>query len=102
MENVTKASNFNLVLGAGLEKRVGSSRVVGIYGGEAYISLGSNKDTYEYGNNLSATNTTPRDTEDKAGSTFGLGVGAFAGVEWFAAPKLSLSGVSTPATAVSV
>lgn len=92
VENVTKESNFNLVLGGGLEKRVGSSRVVGIYGGEAYISLGSGKDTYEYGNNITATNPGSRNTEVKNGSTFGLGLGAFAGVEWFAAPKLSLSG----------
>ncbi len=92
VENVNKVSGFNLVLGGGLEKRVGSSRVVGVYGGEAYISLGSSKVSDEYGNNLTATNTLPRNTEVKAGSTFGLGVGAFAGVEWFAAPKLSLSG----------
>lgn len=92
VEDVTKESYFNLVLGAGLEKRVGSSRVVGIYGGEAYISLGSSKESYEYGNAITATNPVSRDTEVKNGSSFGLGLGAFAGVEWFAAPKLSLSG----------
>lgn len=96
VEDVTKLSNFNLVLGGGLEKRVGSSRVVGVYGGEAYIALGSSKTTNEYGNVISADNPVPsRNTEVKNGSTFGFGLGVFGGVEWFAAPKLSLSGEYT-------
>jgi hypothetical protein len=92
VENVVTTSNFDLVLGGGLEKRVGSSRVVGIYGGEAYIMLSSEKDTYDYGNALSADNQTTRETEVKRGSRFGFGLGAFVGVEWFCAPKISLSG----------
>lgn len=95
VEDVAKNSTFNLVLGAGLEKRVGSSRVVGIYGAEAYIALGSEKNTFDYGNVVSAQNPGARTTEEKFGSTFGLGVGAFAGIEWFCAPKLSLSGEYT-------
>jgi hypothetical protein len=31
-------------------------------------------------------------TESKSGSVFGVGLNAFAGVEWFCAPKISLSG----------
>ncbi len=42
-------------LGAGLEKRIGSTRVVGIYGGELNIGFGSGKTTYEYGNATLAT-----------------------------------------------
>ncbi|MCB0768990.1 MAG: hypothetical protein KDC00_01125, partial [Flavobacteriales bacterium] len=97
VEDVTKNSNFNLVLGAGLEKRIGSTRVVGVYGGEAYVMLGSSKTTNEYGNALSAQNpdVTGRVTETKNGSTFGFGLGAFAGIEWFCAPKVSLSGEYT-------
>ncbi len=96
VENTDKTSNFNLVLGAGLEKRVGSTRVVGVYGAEAYIAMGNEKTTYEYGNAISADNpVTSRPTEEKQGSTFGLGVGVFGGVEWFCAPKLSLSGEYT-------
>src|SRR4029453_6222994 len=34
VDNVTKDSHFDIVLGAGLEKRVGSTRVVGVYGAE--------------------------------------------------------------------
>lgn len=92
VENVTKNSNMNIVLGAGLEKRVGSSRVVGIYGGEVFIGFGNSKTTYEYGNALSVSNTASRNTEVKNGSTMSIGLGAFAGVEWFCAPKISLSG----------
>lgn len=92
VEDVTTVSTFDLVLGGGLEKRVGSSRVVGVYGGEAYIMLGSEKETYDYGNALSADNQVTRATEVKRGSRFGFGLGAFVGVEWFCAPKVSLSG----------
>jgi hypothetical protein len=92
VEDVEKVGGTNIVLGAGLEKRVGSTRVVGVYGAEAFVAIGSDKTTFEYGNVLSSNNVVSRVTEDKQGSRFGLGVGAFAGVEWFAAPKLSLSG----------
>lgn len=95
VEDVTKVGGTNIVLGAGLEKRVGSSRVVGVYGAEAYIALGSSKTTFEYGNALSNDNPTSRTTEIKNGSTFGLGLGVFGGIEWFCAPKISLSGEYT-------
>lgn len=96
VEDVTKDSQFNLVLGAGLEKRVGSTRVVGVYGAEAYIALGSSKTTYEYGNALSDDNpVASRNTEVKNGGTFGFGLGGFIGIEWFCAPKVSLSGEYT-------
>lgn len=89
---------FNI--GVGLEKRVGSTRVVGVYGAMVNIGLTGSKSKYEYGNALSATNQTHSNsfgqgagvTEDKSGSTFGFGLSVFAGVEWFCAPKISLSG----------
>ena len=77
---------------AGIEKRVGSTRVVGVYGAELNIGFGNGKTTFEYGNALSNTNAGPRTTESKQGGTFGIGLNGFAGIEWFAAPKLSLSG----------
>ncbi len=95
----------NIVIGAGLEKRRGVSRFQGFYGAEAQIMLGSQKDKYTYGNAFSSTNTTPtttnfgtnidganRITENKAGSTFGIGLRAFVGVEYFIVPKLSVGG----------
>ena len=95
VEDKTKVGGTNIVLGAGLEKRVGSTRVVGVYGAEAYIALGSSKTTYEYGNAVSADNPVSRVTEEKNGSTFGIGVGVFGGLEWFCAPKVSISGEYT-------
>ncbi len=96
VEDRTRDNNFNLVLGAGLEKRVGSTRVVGVYGGEVLVGLGSSRRSFEYGNAISADNALPqRATEERNGSTFGLGLQAFAGIEWFFAPKMSLGGEYT-------
>jgi hypothetical protein len=98
VEDVMKESFNSIVLGAGLEKRIGSTRVVGVYGGEAYVMFGSSKSTFEYGEALSADNDNDgffRSTEEKNGGTFGLGLGVFGGIEWFCAPKVSLSGEYT-------
>lgn len=95
VEDVTKNNFMAINLGAGIEKRVGSTRVVGVYGAELNVGFGNSKTTYEYGNSLSNTNPVSRPTETKNGSTFGVGLNAFAGVEWFCAPKISLSGEYT-------
>jgi hypothetical protein len=96
VEDVTKNGFMAVCLGAGLEKRVGSTRVVGIYGGELNIGFGSSKTTNEYGNAVSADNPVgSRQTEKKNGGVLAIGVNAFAGVEWFAAPKISISGEYT-------
>lgn len=101
VDDVQKQNYLGITLGAGLEKRVGSTRVVGIYGAELDFSIASSKTTYEYGNALSATNVLNGNsfdpnangvTEIKNGSTFGVALFGFAGVEWFAAPKISLGG----------
>ncbi|MBP8824174.1 MAG: hypothetical protein KBH07_11060 [Flavobacteriales bacterium] len=101
VEDVTKNGFMGIDLGVGIEKRVGSTRVVGVYGAMFDIGFGSNKTTYEYGNALTATNPGTRTTEMKGGSTMGLGLRAFAGVEWFCAPKVSLSGEYTWGVAMS-
>jgi hypothetical protein len=95
VEDVTKTSFMAINLGAGIEKRVGSTRVVGVYGAELNVGFGNGKTTNEYGNALSNTNQNSRVTESKTGSVFGIGLNAFAGVEWFCAPKISLSGEYT-------
>ena len=89
VEDKEKPSNMNIVLGAGLEKRVGSTRVVGVYGAEAGIMLGSSKTKFEYGNSIDDVGGS-RITEEKQGGTFGIYAAAFGGVEWFFAPKMSL------------
>ena len=95
VEDVTKEGYMAVQLGAGIEKRFGSTRVVGVYGGELNFGIGSGKTTYEYGNALSNDNQNSRPTEEKAGSAMGFGLNGFIGVEWFAAPKISLSGEYT-------
>ncbi len=93
-----------ITLGAGLEKRIGSTRIVGVYGGMFTINLASTKTDYEYGNALDATNPINTNvfdpslngvTEINRGTTIGVGLNAFGGIEWFAAPKVSISGEYT-------
>jgi len=108
VEDKAKRNNMDLVLGFGLEKRRGKGRLQGVYGAEALIMFGSQKNTFEYGNSWNP-NITPHHvadfgdnyyngnsytpiTEQKAGSTFGFGVRGFVGVEYFFAPKISLGG----------
>lgn len=95
VEDVTKNNFMGIDLGVGLEKRVGSTRIVGVYGAELGIGFGSSKTTNEYGNAVTATNPNTRTTEQKNGSTMGVRLNAFAGIEWFVAPKVSLSGEYT-------
>lgn len=99
-------SCMDIAIGLGMEKRRGIGRVQGIYGAEAGLMFGTDKDKYEYGNAFTSTtgtwwdfatesymtNTTPRPIEYKQGSTFGIGVRTFVGVEYFFAPKMSLGG----------
>lgn len=92
VDDVTKVGFMAIDLGAGLEKRVGSTRVVGIYGGEVNVGFGSGKTTTEYGNALNDDNPVSRTSETKQGGTLSIGLNAFAGVEYFVAPKISLSG----------
>lgn len=110
VENTSKIGFMAVNIGAGLEKRVGSTRVVGVYGAELNVGFGSSKTKNEFGNAVAANNPVSNTTEIKNGGVFGLGLNAFAGVEWFCAPKLSLSGeymwgvmltsVGTPETTV--
>ncbi len=90
VENDTTKSSFNITIGGGKEYRRGKGRLQGVYGPMASISFGTSKQVHEFGNDLSATNDADRVTEAKSGSTFGLAVGGFAGVEYFFAPKMSL------------
>ncbi len=106
-EDKWKHNEMNITISAGLEKRRGHGRVQGFYGGEVTISLATEKDKYEYGNDITSTYTAPQRydfaassvstsgsylIEDKKGMEFSFGVGAFAGVEYFFAPKISIGG----------
>lgn len=101
-----KSSYNNIVLGGGIEKRRGNTRIQGVYGAMVMIGFGGSSTTFDYGHTFSDatggatwtdfnTMTTvsgngPRTTEMKNGSTFMLGLQGFIGVEWFFAPKVSL------------
>lgn len=97
-----------VLLGAGFEKRRGSGRVQGIYGAELLAGFNGSKTVYNYGNGMSLDFNAPLSTSDfngggsmnmatrprevYSGSTMLFGARAFAGVEYFVAPKISLGG----------
>lgn len=89
-ENST--SNFNIVLGGGIEKRKGNTRIQGYYGGEVLIAFASNSSETEYGIALSQNfqNGGNKRTLEISSSAFSFGLRGFVGVEWFVAPKVSL------------
>ena len=92
LTNSASASNFNITLGGGLEKRKGNTRLQGFYGAEALISFGSTGSTNDYEAALSDNyNPGPRVTEITNGSTLALQIRSFIGVEYFFAPKISIS-----------
>jgi hypothetical protein len=90
------SSGFNLVLGAGLEKRRGNTRIQGYYGGEVFLGLlGGGTTTTDDGrirndNSSYDIRSATRTLEEKNGNTFTFGLQGFIGVEWFFAPKVSL------------
>jgi hypothetical protein len=96
-------NNFNLAVG--YELRRGRGRVQGFYGGELLLGLGKDKSKYQYGNPITESNQTPttsglppavnqgyRLLEHKGGTSFGIGLGGFVGVEYFFAPQISIGG----------
>jgi len=107
-----KESYSAITIGGGIQKYRGKGRVRGFYGAEAGVSFGGSKHTYEYGNAITTTNNSPtstdwssftggsymtlspgwgsRVTEEKNGSSLGVNLNGFIGVEYFFAPKMSL------------
>jgi hypothetical protein len=107
-----KSSQFGLTLGAGIQKFRGKGRLHGIYGAEVRIGFsGPMKSEYTYGNPfVTDTNNTnlgsaisvdtsgttsgyvdKRFTEREVGGGFMFGIAGFVGVEYFVAPKMSVS-----------
>lgn len=89
---------------AGYEYRRGKTRLRGVYGGEVVLSWQNSHSHYTYGNDLGLANLTPtqsgampgwdavhgRTTQVRNGASFGAGLRAFVGVEYFFAPKMSI------------
>lgn len=91
VENEVKNGGMNITLGGGIEMRRGKGRLQGVYGPTAWITLGSAKTENTFGNAITTEAAgTSRTTENKAGGSFGITVGAFGGVEYFFAPKMSV------------
>lgn len=101
--------NQNLFgLFGGYEFRRGYGRLQGFIGGEAGFTIGGTKESFEWGNAFSSTNTTPTSVYDwttgnagpagsrslwvKSGTTFSVQMGLFSGVEYFFARKVSIGG----------
>lgn len=111
VEDKRSISNHFIGLGAGMEKRRGSTRLQGYYGAEVMLYIAGSDTTFTYGNAYNAnSNPTPawydwnsqttvaglaRPTKDNAGSTFGINVLGFIGFEYFFAPKISIGGEYT-------
>jgi len=88
----TKVNNTNIVIGYGIQKWKGHGKVKGIYGVEGLLSITGNKTLYSYGNALSSQNQVQnRLKSNKTGTGFGFQIRGFIGVEYFFAPKMSLS-----------
>ncbi len=108
VEDKLKEGTTKIGLSVGYEFRRGYGRLQGFYGIEAGLGFESYKNTYEYGNPFTNTHQLPttttnfingtfaqasvRPTSEKSGSQFSFEAGAFAGVEFFVAPKLSIGG----------
>lgn len=99
-----ETSSMNITLGAGIQKWRGKGRLKGYYGAEAMIGFGSATDTtYTYLKSLTTTSGlgSSQVSERTGGSVFGFGVNGFIGVEYFFAPKMSLSAEYTWGIAIS-
>jgi hypothetical protein len=101
--SVIKGSDW--VIGAGLEFRRGHNRLQGFYGAELIFGMETASEKYTYGVEQNLTAVTegywnadgtlvedPRVLSLKDRTGFTLGLRGFVGVEYFFAPKMSVSG----------
>lgn len=111
VEDKRTISNHFIGVGFGIEKRRGKTRLQGYYGVEGMIYLAGSDTTFTYGNGYNANsnsspawwdwssgttvNGLPRITQDEPGTTFGISVLGFIGIEYFIAPKISIGGEFT-------
>jgi hypothetical protein len=97
--------NFDIMFGGGIEFRRSKGRIVGVYGGELFVGTAASNSKYTYGNTLTETNQTPGtsnffDANLTSGgyrvlsrtnpNNFRIGAQAFAGIEYFFAPQISV------------
>lgn len=92
VENKYSIGTTNITLGLGKEYRRGSTRLQGVYGAEALLTLTSTTEKWEYGNSAEDRGAFNDMIESKSGLGLGVGVRAFIGAEYFVLPKMSISG----------
>jgi len=89
---------LNLRIGGGLEFRRGSGRLQAFYGPQLQLSYSKSSRIFNYGNSLEDiapsgnSSSVVRLSEIKNGGVLGVELGGFVGVEYFFAPKISISG----------
>ena len=104
LDDEVVVNSTDIYLSGGIEYRRGRGRVQGFFGPEAGIGFSTMKTKHNFANNFTSSNTTPstsipgqsgvfpRTTEVKDGTTIMIGLRGFAGVEYFFAPLVSVSG----------
>jgi len=107
--DVLNTTGADVHLGFGYEYRRGRGRVQGYWGYEFLFGFEYRKDKFDYANPMTGFNQQPssynfngnldyytdpykRCTERKTGNIYSGGLGAFAGVEYFFAPQISIGG----------
>lgn len=109
--DVKKHHESDFTFTVGYEFRRGYKRLQAFYGAQvgfgfsketekykyanAITDLNQAPSTYNFGNNILSTNPTTRTLSKNYGTYYYMGVGAFVGVEYFIAPKVSLGGEFT-------
>jgi hypothetical protein len=73
-ENTAKYGSTNIGIGVGLEKRRGFGRLQGFYGAEIGFNISSMKETYTYGNALTASTAAVNVDVDAAADDFTGGI----------------------------
>lgn len=95
----SKNANFEVRLG--YEMRRGYGRLQGFYGGEFIIGRSKVVNDYTYGNAMTVLNQAPssnwgsgssRPINSVSNTNLNIGLGGFAGVEYFIAPKIAIGG----------
>lgn len=93
--NVETISQNDIELGVGYEWRRGEKRLQAFYGGGIILSATGGSTKNKWGNPIAAIyneEVTPRNLVNKYGTSFGLGLNGFIGVEYFITPGISLGG----------